>query len=558
MRIRHLKIRNFRGIKEANLSFPKEQRVLCLIGAGDTTKTSILTAIEYALWPNWNLQINTSDFYNCNLEECIVVEVSVDEIPDELLTDNKYGLYLRGDVSAENDEPMEGEEVLTVRLTVDDNLEPTWNVVCNRLEAKLISQGDRQKIAVGYIGTDVKNRLNWGRGSVLGKYIDPRSTIKRSLSSLEEKSNEIADFTELDEIGMPLNMVAQGYGVKIDGNINNRLVLKSTNTLSEIEVFEDSRPLNQRGLGSQKLLNVGLQIECKDEQAVVLIDEIEIGLEPYRQRNLIHILKKHSESAGQVIFTTHSPTSLVEMTNEQLLIVHSNDGITIFQRAYYGNPVIDNGFQAALRRYAEAFLSPKIIVCEGKTEVGFIRTVDENMIKNDSYSMASMGVAYIEAGGNSDALMLADKFDDLGYKVCVLCDNDRPEDEMKKQHLISKGISIFQWQSGRCVETDWIPLFSEAQLVRIVEYIEEQNKTNVLSLLRNESIIDDNNAIFLIDDKKLLKLATICKERSVFKNIDGGEEFGKYVIEVLDLLEDTIPAKIVMKGLKKWICEWSE
>ena len=237
MRIRHLKIRNFRGIKEANLSFPKEQRVLCLIGAGDTTKTSILTAIEYALWPNWNLQINTSDFYNCNLEECIVVEVSVDEIPDELLTDNKYGLYLRGDVSAENDEPMEGEEVLTVRLTVDDNLEPTWNVVCNRLEAKLISQGDRQKIAVGYIGTDVKNRLNWGRGSVLGKYIDPRSTIKRSLSSLEEKSNEIADFTELDEIGMPLNMVAQGYGVKIDGNINNRLVLKSTNTLSEIEVF---------------------------------------------------------------------------------------------------------------------------------------------------------------------------------------------------------------------------------------------------------------------------------------------------------------------------------
>ena len=129
---------------------------------------------------------------------------------------------------------------------------------------------------------------------------------------------------------------------------------------------------------------------------------------------------------------------------------------------------------------------------------------------------------------------------------------------MKKQHLISKGISIFQWQSGRCLETEWIPLFSEAQLVRIVEYIEEQNKTNVLSLLRNESIIDDNNAIFLIDDKKLLKLATICKERSVFKNIDGGEEFGKYVIEVLDLLEDTIPAKIVMKGLKKWICEWSE
>lgn len=163
MRIRYLKINNFRGIREAIIEFPKDQRVFCLIGAGDTTKTSILTAIEYALWPSWNLQLNTSDFYNCVLEDGINIEVSIDEIPDELLTENKYGLYLRGNPFEDADEPTDEDALLTIKFTVDQNLEPSWFVICNRQDDKIITQNDRQKISVGFIGTEIRNRLNWGR-----------------------------------------------------------------------------------------------------------------------------------------------------------------------------------------------------------------------------------------------------------------------------------------------------------------------------------------------------------------------------------------------------------
>lgn len=557
MRIRYLKINNFRGIREAIIEFPKDQRVFCLIGAGDTTKTSILTAIEYALWPSWNLQLNTSDFYNCVLEDGINIEVSIDEIPDELLTENKYGLYLRGNPFEDADEPTDEDALLTIKFTVDQNLEPSWFVICNRQDDKIITQNDRQKISVGFIGTEIRNRLNWGRGSVLGKYIDPRATIKRSLSALEEKSNEIANFSHLDEIATTLKSVAQGYGVQIGGDINNRLVLKSTNTLSEIEVFEGNKPLNQRGFGSQKLLNIGLQIGSHDEQAVVLIDEIEIGLEPYRQRNLIHTLKNNVKNSGQVIFTTHSPIALVEMTSQQLLIVHSQAGKTTIHRPYYGNAVIDNSFQAALRRYAEAFLSPQIIICEGKTEVGFVRSFDEFLMENESYSMAGLGVAYAEAGGNNSALTLADKLNELGYKVCVLCDNDRPEDDSDKELLRNKGIKIFQWQEGNCLETEWIPLFEDVQIEKIVLYICDQNKQDVLGLLRNENIIDNDNQLQVLDKEKRKKIADICKKKGVFKNIDGGEEFGKYVVEILKSLEDGNPAKDVMDNLKNWIFDRS-
>lgn len=63
MKILNLQIENFRGIKKCNIDFPQQSRVLCLIGAGDSTKTTLLKAIEWVLWPNWNLVVCDNDFF---------------------------------------------------------------------------------------------------------------------------------------------------------------------------------------------------------------------------------------------------------------------------------------------------------------------------------------------------------------------------------------------------------------------------------------------------------------------------------------------------------------
>ena len=52
MRIRHISIKNFRGIKE--LDWKVTGDFVCLIGPGDSTKSTILDAIECALYPRWN------------------------------------------------------------------------------------------------------------------------------------------------------------------------------------------------------------------------------------------------------------------------------------------------------------------------------------------------------------------------------------------------------------------------------------------------------------------------------------------------------------------------
>ena len=79
MKIRHIKIERFRGIRKM------EWRVggdfVCLVGPGDSTKTTILDAVEFALSPRWNIPFDDSDFYNADTSAPIVITLTVGDRP---------------------------------------------------------------------------------------------------------------------------------------------------------------------------------------------------------------------------------------------------------------------------------------------------------------------------------------------------------------------------------------------------------------------------------------------------------------------------------------------
>ena len=140
-KIIHLDIKNYRGIKHLPLKFKADQNLICLIGRGDSGKTTILGAISSALSPSWNLNFYDTDFYNCDHNENIEIIVSLIDIPEKLLSENKFGLYMRG-LNTQNNTIIDDvtlEElnedlipVLTIKLTVDNSLEPQWVVTNTR------------------------------------------------------------------------------------------------------------------------------------------------------------------------------------------------------------------------------------------------------------------------------------------------------------------------------------------------------------------------------------------------------------------------------------------
>src|SRR5260221_13860568 len=130
VKLRSVSIQNFRGIKACEWKL--DRRLACLVGPGDSTKTTILEAIGLALSRSYRPRFGDADFYRCNTEEPIEIEVAVGGLPDELVAEQSLGKDrsgIRSDGSFEHDPVGGTEECLIVRLVVDRTLEPRWTVV---------------------------------------------------------------------------------------------------------------------------------------------------------------------------------------------------------------------------------------------------------------------------------------------------------------------------------------------------------------------------------------------------------------------------------------------
>jgi len=133
-RIRKIQIRNFRSI--ARLDWFPLPGINCLIGPGDSGKSTILDAIDFCLGARRNLTLSDNDFHQLQLDQPIQISVTLGELDSHLRSMEAYGLYLRGfDFQSGSIEPEPGsglDTVLTVELTVGDDLDPQWRLVSDR------------------------------------------------------------------------------------------------------------------------------------------------------------------------------------------------------------------------------------------------------------------------------------------------------------------------------------------------------------------------------------------------------------------------------------------
>ena len=85
MRLKYLSIKNFRGIKK--LCEVLDQPLVCLVGPSDSTKTTVLDAIEIALSLYSSSSFSDLDFYDCRPDQAIDIEVGVSDVPATLFSD---------------------------------------------------------------------------------------------------------------------------------------------------------------------------------------------------------------------------------------------------------------------------------------------------------------------------------------------------------------------------------------------------------------------------------------------------------------------------------------
>ena len=317
MKIEKVRIKNVKGIKDLELSFKKDNKILDLIvlaGVNGSGKTTILEAIKDFFYnkylnfngpekSNVNLDIFFEDFEKKQIEEA--EKSSIDNYEHKLqdffsaLQSYEYNRKNNGEyysyliakffenppkiiyVPAEN----KFDEIQTYSTTLSKEYK-----FINTINSNVIRD------IPSYIAT---------RRNYLAT-IEEDLTMKEITNKVVNEINGIFDILELD--------------VKLKGFSKNEKTMP---------VFENSAgeefDINDLSSGEKQLFLRTLSIKMLEpKNSIILIDEPELSLHPKWQQRIIEVYKKIGEN-NQIIVATHSPHILGSVSNENIFILYRNE-----------------------------------------------------------------------------------------------------------------------------------------------------------------------------------------------------------------------------------------
>ncbi|AKA38031.1 ATP-dependent nuclease [Yersinia ruckeri] len=552
VRICKVEIQNFRTI--SLLSWLPSPGLNCLIGPGDSGKTTVLDAIDLCLGARRNVSFADTDFYGLDVTQPISITLTLGSLPDALMRLDSYGNYLQAFNHANGlvtEEPEQGlETVLCLRLMVDSELEPVWSLVSQRAQAqgqeRNIAWKDRLLLAPARLGTYASSNLSWTRGSVLNRLTEERPNLGAELANAARQARTSFGGQAGAQLAATLQIVTQKaneLGVPVGGSTQALLDAHAVSIGDGAIVLHDATgvPLRSLGTGSSRLLVAGMQRAAAQQASVALVDEVEYGLEPHRLTRLLNSLgAKENPPPLQVFLTTHSPVAVRELNGNQLFVVRkSPDGA--HQVLQVG---VADDIQSTVRADPEAFLARSVIVCEGASEVGLIRGLDHFWTNANGASMLAAGTAYVNVGGGEPdrCFVRGLALRQLGYRVLVMVDADKPPTAATVQAYVDADGEYITWREGRALEDELFLSLPDAGvdalLQRAIDLVEEdlvaahiQTQSNgQLTLAQIRQQRQQLGVPYPLATRQLLGLAARNRRNGWFKSVTKFEDVARDIL----------------------------
>lgn len=317
MKIEKVHIKNIKGIKDLELPFKKNNKILDVIvlaGVNGSGKTTILEAIKDFFdnkninfgdieKSNVNLKIFFEDFEKKQIEEA--EKSSIDNYEHKLQDFfsalrsynyekyNNNGLY-QNLIAKRFDIP---PKIIYVPANNSFGLVETASTTLSR-EYQFINYVD--SVLMRDIPSYIATRRNYLAT------IEEDLTMKEVTNKVVNEINSIFDILELD--------------VKLKG------FSKDEKTMP---IFENSAgeefDINDLSSGEKQLFLRTLSIKMLEpKNSIILIDEPELSLHPKWQQRIIEVYKKIGEN-NQIIIATHSPHILGSVSNENIFILYRDE-----------------------------------------------------------------------------------------------------------------------------------------------------------------------------------------------------------------------------------------
>jgi putative ATP-dependent endonuclease of OLD family len=182
------------------------------------------------------------------------------------------------------------------------------------------------------------------------------------------------------------------------------------------------------------------------------------------------------------------------------------------------------------------------MVCEGATEVGLLRGLDQLRAAAGHSSINALGVALVDSGGGEPDRphKRAGAFQKLGYRTALVRDDDkRPSAEIEPA-FSNGGGTVVAWRNGRTLEAELFLSLTATAVEKLVKRAAE---------LHGDALVDDhiksasNNAMDLqkiwselaahsisLESRTLLAKAATMRRSGWFKSVTWMEDAARDIV----------------------------
>lgn len=199
--------------------------------------------------------------------------------------------------------------------------------------------------------------------------------------------------------------------------------------------------------------------------------------------------------------------------------------------------------QGTIRLYPEAFLAKSVLVCEGASEVGFMRGVDQFVTKAGGKSMHAAGTSLISANGYTNIMPRAEAFQSMGYRVATFRDDDYQPPAGDELDFQLEGGSIFKWRAGHKLEVElFVTLPVDAIAGLLERTLEDRSEGEINDQIKGHS----SNAVTLDRVRSELAKGDLSMEarlaigKAAGGNKDGKKAWFKTVGDMEDVARDFV------------------
>lgn len=239
-----------------------------------------------------------------------------------------------------------------------------------------------------------------------------------------------------------------------------------------------------------------------------------------------------------------------ELPCSDLRVVRSNNGtVTI--------TTLDDETQKTVRRSPEAFLSSGLIVCEGSTEIGLCKALDNWWMEAGHYDpLAVKGISLVDGNGVTSERYV-ERMASIGYSTAFFGDSDRTLNPSQSA-LEAAGATVIIWAES---------LSLEERLTKDLPWTGVQDLLALAVSLLTEDRIRAGVCGKFPSDKTALKgaitswpnstelrtaIGLAAKDGDWFKRADIGEQVGGIVATYLPTISTTDLA-VKVSALRAWI-----